>query len=495
MESQHHGNNMEDQLFATIAEGIHRREYSLLLGAGASIGSLGGDDEPLPSGPQLRDTFVNDFRIPDQRPQIDLQRAYAAAKRKDPQQLEQFLRKRFTNCKPAWHHLIAEMDWHRIWTLNIDDTVEQAYIARGTDFDRFDWTSSFRDTAVSDRQIIHLHGFARDPLEEEPSESDVVFSMAEYASTLGNSRAWHTVFNDEFAERPTVIIGATLVDEFDLQQALQNSGSTAARGFPSVIVLNEFSELEREELLEYGLIPIESDATIFARRIHQAVIDYRESIADYYSHDIDAQTARFLQQFIDLRRYSPQSSKATRHFYEGYEPHWRNILDDDDAVLDVTETCLSHLRETLAVGGAQQSVHVLTGIRGTGKTTGLLRVARELVGYGLFVFLFRGDEHLDIDATIEWLRRSPRTVLVFNDCGDFATPLGVLAEKCSVRAVNLVVLASARSTRIRLIEQKIDRQYLRLSDDYRYSSLSNHDIDASCGKTGESTAARAHNQI
>ena len=154
---------MDHDLLETIAEGVHRREYSLLLGAGASIGSLGGDNLPLPSGPQLRDTLVRDFRINNESQEIDLPRAYAAAKRKNARRLEQFIRQRFTSCTPDWHHILTDLDWHRIWTLNIDDTVEQAYESQDISIDRFNWTSTFRDTSTSEHQIIHLHGFAKSP--------------------------------------------------------------------------------------------------------------------------------------------------------------------------------------------------------------------------------------------------------------------------------------------------------------------------------------------
>ena len=48
-----------------VAEGVARREYSLLLGAGASMGSLGGNGQPLPSGPILRDKLVDEFAVLD----------------------------------------------------------------------------------------------------------------------------------------------------------------------------------------------------------------------------------------------------------------------------------------------------------------------------------------------------------------------------------------------------------------------------------------------
>ena len=160
-----------------------------------------------------------------------------------------------------------DVDWHRIWTLNIDDIIEVACRDRSVHVDRFTWTSKFRDRSVSERQIIHLHGYAKDSSDPDHSDSDLVFSVQEYVSALKDPTAWHAVFTDEFAERPFIILGASLVDEFDLQQAFASSAAAKAREFPSVIVLKEVSPLEREELSDLGLIIVESDARSFMQRL------------------------------------------------------------------------------------------------------------------------------------------------------------------------------------------------------------------------------------
>ena len=91
-----------------VAEGVARREYSLLLGAGASMGSLGGNGQPLPSGPILRDKLVDEFAVLTQGASITLSRAYAAAKRSNPTKLDQFITGWFTGCTPDWQYLLAD---------------------------------------------------------------------------------------------------------------------------------------------------------------------------------------------------------------------------------------------------------------------------------------------------------------------------------------------------------------------------------------------------
>ena len=228
---------------------------------------------------------------------------------------------------------------------------------------------------------------------------------------LKDTRAWHTVFTDEFSERPFIVLGASLVEEFDLQHALVNSAATTSRGFPSVIVLSEVTALEREEFSSLGLIVIEAEARHFVSELHSEVQNVRRQLGSLYGQHLDPQMARFLQQFIDLRQYQPKQDATTRHFYAGYEPQWRNILDDDDALMEATEKSLSTIR---SIGGRDdyaQSVHVLSGGSGTGKSTGLLRMASYFISDGRPTFQFRGEEGLDIEATMRWLGRMQDAVL------------------------------------------------------------------------------------
>ena len=469
---------MDVDLIRRVAEGVLRREYSLMLGAGASMGSMGGNQRPLPSGPELRDEIVKEFNVPVEGQPITLPRAYAAAKRTSPDRLDEFIRGWFTRCIPDWQIIIPEFDWHRIWTLNIDDIAESAYRRRGIQSETFDWTSRHRDRQSSGIQIVHLHGFAT----EEPHGSDLVFSIAEYATTMRDMRSWHTLFTDEFADRPFIILGASLTEEFDLQQALSASASESSRGFPSVIVLKTATALDREELTSLGLQVVESEARDFMQELQDQLKKHQENFRGTYGY-LTPEASKFLQQFVDLRRYDPNESDETRNFYAGYEPHWRNILDDDDARLESTGSILAAIQGESGHTAVDQGVHVLSGRPGAGKSTGLLRIAREFVAEGRPVFLFRGDENLDVEAASEWLKRVPGTVLIVNNCADFADSIGQLAQTCNELNANLLLVGSERWNRRNMLEHRIDAQYLNLRNDY--GRLTDRDIEALLRKLAE----------
>ena len=124
-----------------------------------------------------------------------------------------------------------------------------------------------------------------------------------------------------------------------------------------------------------------------------------------------------------------------------------------------------------------QTVVLLTGGPGSGKTTGLLRIAKQLIGAGTNPFLFRKDEYIDVDATIEWLRAVPRTVLLFDDFADFSSTIEQLAEKCKARGTRMLLISADRSSRLSLIKDRIDSQFLSQEQTYWYGTLTKNDVD------------------
>ena len=443
------------------------------------MGAMGGNNDPLPSGPQLRDSLLENFSVEAGEEAISLSRAYTAANRRDPERLRVFMNGWFTGCTPGWQHILADFAWHRVWTLNIDDIVEKVYEARSITFDRFDWTSRHRDRSNSPNQVIHLHGFARETSGPESESSNLVFSISDYASTLLGNRTWHAVFVDEFAELPFIILGASLIDEFDLQRALQaGSTSTNVRGLPSIIVLKSVTDLQREELSALGLLVVEADANEFLMALRTKCQDFMEELGRGYGQNVGPEVSKFLQQFVDLRRFEPLPSTSQHDFYSGYEPHWKNILDDDDALLETTERALSKILETSDGDEAYQVIHIITGGPGTGKSTALLRIARDLMAQNKLPFAFRGDEELDVGAVLHWVKRLPSTVLLFDNCADFAQSLARLASECESLGLRITIVGAERTSRRKMLEDRIDQRFLHMGAEYEYSLLSRRDISA-----------------
>ena len=193
----------KSELLQKLAEGIAQGEYSLLLGAGASIGAIGGNGRPLPTGTGLRDALVKDFEIEAGGETISLLQAYSYLRSHDPERLAKYLREWFVDCQPTWQPNLAEFNWSRIWSLNIDDVAEKAFSKQGRPVKSLAWNERFSDRDSLDaQQIIHLHGLAS-RLEIGKSNEDVlVFSILEYVRAVSSPHTWHKVFLDQFADHP-----------------------------------------------------------------------------------------------------------------------------------------------------------------------------------------------------------------------------------------------------------------------------------------------------
>ncbi len=475
----------KSDILLQVSEGMASGEYLLLLGAGSSVGVIGGNGRSLPTGIGLRDALVDEFKIDIMEEELTLAQVYSYLLLNHRQEVNYFLREWFCNCKPNWQRLLAEFNFKRIWTLNIDNVIETAYRDVGRPLESLTWNERYSERNVStNQQIIHLHGIAERLSEEEENEGVLVFSLSEYAREVANPRAWHKVFHDELASKPFVVIGAQLTEEIDLIQALER-GSTAraSTGYPSILVVPRISEIRRTQIEAYGFVVIESDGESFVRELLDI---YWETISDLtgLSGPTTPGLMKFQQQFIDLRTFTPKNINAD-DFYSGYHPTWNTILADDDAILDKTEQLSTKIVRLATSEETYQKIVFLTGNPGSGKSTGLLRIADKLKGAGIRPYLFRADEYIDVEATIEWLRAVPRTVLLFDDFADHSITLQRLSAQCNSESVRMLLVAADRPARRTMVSNLIEERYLRMSEAQWYGRLSDDDINRVIAKLHE----------
>ena len=467
----------EQSIVEQIAQGLAYGEYSLLLGAGASLGAVGGNGRTLPLSSGLRDTLVDEFEIDTEGETLSLSQIYGYLQFHNRRRANSLLKKWFSSCRPSWQHLLAEFSWKRIWTLNIDDVVETSFRGIGRPLKSLTWNERFsaRDF-LSEQQIIHLHGMAERISDEGDNDGVLVFSLSEYAQEVANPRTWHKVFHDELATKPFLIIGAQLVEEFDLIDALERGSiSRASSGFPSVLVVPNISQFRKTQLESYGFVVVQSDGESFIRELVARYRDAASALGELYAPTTPG-LSKFLQQFIDLRTFQPHDLHS-EDFFSGYQPTWNTIVSQQDAVFDKTNEASDKIVRLATSEETFQEIVFLTGNPGSGKSTGLLRIGANLMGAGIRPFWFRADEYLDVDSTVEWLKTIPRSVLLFDDFSDHSTTLQDLADRCRDDGIRMLLVAADRATRIPMVRDRINEQYLDVSTAYWYGKLSDADID------------------
>jgi hypothetical protein len=268
-----------------------------------------------------------------------------------------------------------------------------------------------------------------------------------------------------------------------------------------VVVLPSATGLQLEELEGYGLTVVHAAAEEFTTRLRAACSEGLERLRNAYGTAVSSHAATFLQQFVDLRAYQPRQLDTAREFYQGYKPGWEVILNDDDVEFETTRDAANLIVDEIRSTEVRQRVVVIHGEAGTGKSTALLRIAKTAMGAGARPFIFRGDENLDVDAALLWVQSVPGSILLFDDSADFAGALEQLAEACSSRNARLVAAITERTSRLRLVNDRISSSFLVPDPAYRLGRLSDDDISMllaklhSRGRLGRITRLRRTQQL
>jgi hypothetical protein len=167
--------------------------YSLFLGAGASFGSRDHRGVDLPLSEQLRTELV---ALKGLNEKSSLQRAYAQLSQAE---VDTHITDRFENCMAGPALLkVPGFFWRRLYTSNIDNALESAYdkAPRHQTPQPLTHKAPYVEaTDIDTIQLVHFHGWAK------KAEDGYVFSLAEYAGTMGPNSPWtevlaHTMATD-----------------------------------------------------------------------------------------------------------------------------------------------------------------------------------------------------------------------------------------------------------------------------------------------------------
>lgn len=422
----------------TLIRGVALGEYSLLLGAGFSLGARNSIGRDLPTSAGLAKELKAEFSLSiEVESAADLPVAYEDAIYKaGGDSVNRFLRRRLTGCSPSWHSAISKFEWWRVWTLNIDDLL--ASVFKDISIRDFDYRDAYHVRGNrNELQTIYLHGRA-------VNLGDKIFSIQDYHESVRGEGYWHTAFFTEFKERPVIVCGASLVGEFDLARTLRaKNESRVTRGMPSIAVLKDISIAAAERLRDrLGLFPVDATGEEFFVALSADVALYVKKNPDVLPPTVDPNAARkFGQQFRLLQPDSPGRAPPRQDFYAGDEPLWGDIVANKDASLSFSRSVTDTVRDAVSDG---ISVVGIYGDAGCGKSTTLLRVARELSP--LPTYFFQGDDDVDVEACLACTARGP-AVLLFDDAADLSVGISALARKALERGSKMGLIFAERSKR------------------------------------------------
>jgi hypothetical protein len=438
-----------DDLLRVVSQG----GYNLLLGAGASADSKNPFGNDIPMAAELSDDLAKEFKVPgDGGLLATYDRACRDGRTDD---VYQYLRKRMHGCKAAgWYQDLVRVPWSRIWTLNIDDVVENAYQSAGSSAwsrpQTLSWDDGYREG--DSLQIVHLHGHTG-----PAKPKRLAFSILDYLNIRSSRNSWHPIFGDEWESKPFIILGASLTKEFDLADVIRQRNPSSP--IPTVYVSRTIGAGMRFDLQSWNVIAIEATAEQFMADLYAAVSPLVNASDRIWGRSTNSRaTALFSQDFRRLESSTTEPVLSSHDFYRGDPPLWVDVVGSLAAELewvqDTAEAVIACMKEK------KRFVFVATGPRFTGKTTGLLSLAQKLEERQYAPFLFRGDSGLNIDSASSILGDNPHIVLLFDGVHDMARSVNKLLERCRNNDATCAVVVVERDVRMPPVTGGISEEFL-----------------------------------
>ncbi len=380
----------------------------LLLGAGASANSTDYTDLPLPLGDGLAKELADYAKLKYEGE--PLATVYSAIEGRDSALLHKYIEKRFTNTKPSGAlSILAKFPWQRIYTLNIDDSVDTAVqhskIQRKKILNRNDPLVEL-NILFEEVQIIKLNGDA------SQLSKGLVFSQREYGVEASTMPVWYRELAQDYSNYKFVFVGSQLNEPL-FHNAIATIRKTANRSQQrAYLITPNATEIEKAHLESLNIEHVAGTLDEFAKWMEETfpskpstrdmAIARRPELNGFKqltNRDIRAFSNITLVDDDSLPKNTNQSNGKIRDFYKGYKPQWADITEGVPANLHF----VSEFLDLIAQKAEKKKVLALVGPAGSGKTTAIMLCALDLSRKAEHPVYFLREQNANLKEIIECL--------------------------------------------------------------------------------------------
>ena len=310
---------------------------------------------------------------------------------------KKYIKDNFTKVElPEERCKLLEIDWLYIYTLNMDDGIEN-----NSQFKRVICSNREVDFSIldSDKFVIKLHGDAHNYLSYKDDTSQI-FDYKQYAKSIDLNRSLLNKLRHDFTYNNLLFIGCSLDNEFDLAtvdiQFVQQDHELTSKYYFTV---NEPNVLKQIELQEYGITHVVLNK------------NYIQLYCNIYNSYIEAQQIQV--QDIDIYR-----NLSIRQIANGYGEN-RKYLFYGKSILDTLKKEIAlpayfidrDLGSKIINNLDLNTIHVVYGPRISGKTYLLASIVRKVRDRDVYFF----DSRNNIDATaLTFLLNNKNTLIIFD---------------------------------------------------------------------------------
>jgi len=394
-----------------LARKMKQEPPMLFTGAGFSYGAKNAKGRKLPLGMGLKEMFATDLLCLEKTDSdyeefmsMTLSEAYSEVRSCGADRAAGYLRDLFSECVPeSYHKTIAAYPWRKIYTLNIDDLMEEAVPKW-----RLNIINSHRPCPEKPNRIdyVKLHGCVRNYSE------GFVFSQEEYSRvSIADKRYADLVY--DLALYDFVFIGAN-ASEPDINFALsQYTGAAESRRGGIFYVDPKPGMSLRRKIRESGAHLIQLTCEEFAQWLAgQTPVKGRVSKSAIGNRQFD----RVFRRLSLLYDKQGELDNSRTQLYEGFTPTWRDIFADYDFRVPEVDRICNDIITILSQGGDEPIVAAVTGKAVGGKSTLLLRVGMTMMKQGFEVVEYIG-QRFDKKLFIQYAPAIDDTVILLVDNG------------------------------------------------------------------------------
>lgn len=228
-------------------------------------------------------------------------------------------------------------------------------------------------------------------------------------------------------------------DEPDIEDVLAKR--RPAHDAPSLYVSPSISDVFEDDLRQWNLIPVRMSAEDFIYEWSD-LLNLRVDSTPEPQIEIGLRIGR---QFIELQTNAAKPPKlgVSHDFLGGDEPDWFDINESLNANFEWMERGVADLnRWSKQATGSGSTAYLVVGRRLTGRSTGLLVLARSLRSSGWRTLFYGGEDRPDVDALIAFAATiSPaRLALVFDGVVHILDDIDRLITKARSARLDIVCL-------------------------------------------------------
>lgn len=385
--------NFTEQEEEFLLEAVKTRKAVLLMGAGASFKSRDRSGKDLPLGKNLAALIAKLAKIPYTNEELSEVVEACLDGILSKQNFEDFIKSLLTQCSASVElKNLFSYPWRRVYTLNMDDTVER--IGRLPDGRRVDPFNGLVDRVApvntgGDLQLVHLNGFAGRP------EHGLIFSASDYNQKLASRNSgWYEQLAADYYVSTTVVIGSQLNEPLlsvELER-LKSQGGPPSMSF--LIIPDTLSEVKIRALRSKRIHYIQGTLAEFVQFLREklgSVIKFQDIAkkdylgvslkVDISPRDVEVAMALRPIKFDVIKLSLPQQedrvfAKNAQWFLQGAAPTWRMATSQVPVDLREGQTFPSFLKKAVL---DDTRLVVITGQAGSGKSTLAMRTIEKVV--------------------------------------------------------------------------------------------------------------------